>query len=380
MPALRPVRAALVMAAIVSLGGACAGDDARPGGDAGPDAAVAADGGASDVPAAVPTVDFTAVGCRELDSGKPQCRGTAPLAITFVPIPGGEVSRFLWDFGDQTRSSERTPTHVYALPGTYDVTLIGAPGLASQTHAAFVVVAPNPLAGPCDVDGQCAPGLTCQCGASTRCPAAFTRGFCTKPCGANDPCPAGAVCAQPGMPVPGTPEAWRAPQCLRACERDGDCGAGQSCRLLPVAGGGWTRACFVGFPLDVGASCRSGNGQLQDGACVTGLCADLGALGVCTRDCRQGGCPAGSACAAFNDGRRLCLRTCGAGFDCKDDPLLACAAPGRTGKTGFTLVAGGAESTSCAPRPCEGDRDCAPAGVCPEEPGSGQHCALPARP
>ena len=140
-------------------------------------------------------VDFTVMGCPIFDATIPQCRGPAPLTLTFVPITSGAVTRFLWDFGDLSKSFEALPTHTYTQPESYDVSLLGAPALAMQTRKAFVVVTPNPLGGACDLERQCETGLTCLCGLASQCPSAFPRGVCTQPCSAGGACPENAFCA-----------------------------------------------------------------------------------------------------------------------------------------------------------------------------------------
>src|SRR5262249_37565832 len=111
-------------------------------------------------------------------------------------------------------------------------------------------------------------------------------------------------------------------------------------------------------------------GALSGTACVSGSCADLGALGLCTVSCGPNDpCPTSSACAQLGDGRALCLRACAAATDCTRDPLLACQAPGGGGALGFSVADGARGATYCAPRPCSKDIDCAPAGVC-----SAGHC------
>lgn len=52
----------------------------------------------------------------------PGC-GEAPLTVGFADRCSGSASTWSWDFGDGTFASEPSPAHVYALPGTYDVTL-----------------------------------------------------------------------------------------------------------------------------------------------------------------------------------------------------------------------------------------------------------------
>ena len=232
----------------------------------------------------------------------PQCRGAAPLTLKFVPLTSGNVTSFVWDFGDLTNSDEALPVHTYVLPGSYDVGITGMPGPpVTKLRKGYVVVTPNMLGDACDLDRQCVEGLTCVCGAAEQCPAAFSRGHCTQTCTAGD-CPENSVCADLALNVPATPAAmdsWRARHCLRRCTMDRDCPAGRRCRLVPVAGSPdrWERACFYGFPADLGAACRAASGAPQNEQCLGGVCADLGALGVCSLDCSARPCPTGTVCA-----------------------------------------------------------------------------------
>lgn len=49
--------------------------------------------------------------------------GTAPLKVTFTDTSTGEPSSWLWDFGDNTTSTEQNPIHTYTAAGNYTVTL-----------------------------------------------------------------------------------------------------------------------------------------------------------------------------------------------------------------------------------------------------------------
>ena len=310
--------------------------------DAAPEAGVDAPRG--DARPTVLAVDFTVMGCPKFDATIPRCEGPAPLTLTFVPITSGPVTRFLWDFGDSSSSYENLPTHTYTLPDSYTVRLLGAPALVMQEHEAFIVVTPNPLGGACDLERQCEPGLSCLCGlASSQCPSAFARGLCTQACTGTS-CPENAVCADLtlGADLPLPPDSWRGRHCLRRCTVDGDCAKGQSCRELPTAGAPerWERACFYRFPSDLGATCRGGAGEPQKDLCLSGLCADLGALGICSFDCASRSCPSGTACASLRDGRKLCLRPCDTPEACRGDPLLACAPSGRPGPLGWEASGG----------------------------------------
>lgn len=330
------------------------------------------DGGTSTL-----VLDFTATGCAPLDQEPLRCSGVAPLTLSFVPVSTTAVAQVLWDFGDQTaKSFELTPRHTYALPGSYDVTLVGgdATGAVSRTRSAFVVVRPNPLGSSCDVPEQCDPAqpMSCVCGAGAGCGASFPRGLCTTSC-RDMPCTGSSVCADLTLGGASTPQQpWRALLCLAGCEDDRGCGPGLHCRTLPgrYPTGGWVKGCFAPEPGDVGAGCRLADGALHPEACLTGRCLDLGAYGVCSMDCRQATCPPGTVCAAFA-GETACLRPCTPGHQCTEDPLLACEQPGWTGPKGFTATGLPAGGALCAPRRCTSDAACGASGRCQRVAGVG---------
>ncbi len=349
--------------------------------DAATDALLRDDGGPSDRPATtapeIAAVDFTVSGCASYDPVGPRCSSKPPARLTFAPIATANVSRFLWDFGDGTaRSSERMPMHTYALPGTYDVTLFGASpvGTISRVRIALVAALANELGDACDVDAQCATPLTCLCGTANMCRMAFTRGTCSRLCSAID-CGTNAACADLSAPA-GTrnPEPWQGARCVRACSEDRDCNPDHRCRLLPSRPAGtWLRGCFPDLLGEVGDPCRGASGLLQDDACLSGRCADIGGLGLCTTDCRTTMCPGGGACAEFNDGRFLCLRTCLATFACNRDPLLACSVADGKGPLGFQVTGAGPDVSYCGPRRCSNSLDCGPSGVCKSD-GTASQC------
>lgn len=316
-------------------------------------------------------VDFTVSGCPGLD-GTPRCTGPAPLTIELVPVSTGAVNKYLWDFGDGTdKVADVTPTHTYRLPGTYEVTLVGGgpAGAVSKSRPGFIVVTANPTGAPCDVDLQCAGG-SCVCGSAATCTPAFVRGLCAPPCRGG--CGADEVCADFSAAAGAMqPEPWARALCLRGCTVDADCPAELRCRDLPGRNG-WVRGCFVEHPLDLGGSCRTAGGVLRHEQCLTGLCADLGANGLCSQDCERGGCPPGSSCAQLNDGRRLCLPRCGPTTTCEGDPLLGCMAP-NAGPLGFMVAAGNGGDRYCAPRRCTRNDDCGAIGLCRDD-QNGAHC------
>jgi hypothetical protein len=104
------------------------------------------------------------------------------------------------------------------------------------------------------------------------------------------------------------------------------------------------------------------------------MCADLGALGMCTMDCQFSSCPQGSDCATLGDGRKLCLLRC-SGKSCDQDPLLTCTVP-SSGDLGYQAPSGNVSqgATYCAPAPCTSSDDrCQPTGTCVTTTGVG-HC------
>lgn len=332
-------------------------------------------GGRADGPVQPLEIDFAATGCPEYDLAASRCSGVAPLTVAFAPIGSGSITRFLWDFGDGTpKSADRAPAHTYVIPGVFTVSLVGAgaTGTVSKTHRQFVVANVAGVGGLCDVDAQCATGLHCLCGAGSACGGAFPRGVCTAECRAGV-CSGGAVCADlPVIPPQAPPTTDRIALCLAPCEDDTACAQGLTCRALLSATTSaqpqptWTRGCFAATTLEVGSACRTASGVLSDGACVTGRCDDLGALGLCVSSCAGGQlCPPGTACASFRDGRTVCLRSCAQSTDCGRDPLIGCEPAGAPGAMGFTLAAApGPASTACAPKGCVADDDCGPAGTC----------------
>ena len=59
--------------------------------------------------------------------------GQVPASIQFTDKSLGDISSWLWNFGDGTTSSEQNPSHSYLLPGYYNVTLEVGNGISSNS-------------------------------------------------------------------------------------------------------------------------------------------------------------------------------------------------------------------------------------------------------
>jgi PKD repeat protein len=345
---------------------------------------------------------FSVVGCTSLtvSNDEPQCTGSAPLRLTFVPLLTGATT-FVWTFtgGDPPTSQAITPSVLYARPGVYDVALAaGGPG-GTLVSAGKIMVTAGGVGAPCSEDSDCdgVQGLTCLCGPGMAgCPGALGSGVCTRDCDAST-CNGGEVCVdlERGLSAPmsltdggisdgGVPQPWRVPICLPSCTTSDDCRPGLICREVPglpafgVSGGPytWNRACFADALGDDGDSCLSPAGAPDPSTCLSGRCDPFGARGLCTSPCDDFACPSAAACASLKVAptQPLCLRRCDSTHPC-NDPLLECAPPGQPGNLGFTVPASEpAGTTYCAPRRCDVDPTvCAPAGHCASM-GAASYC------
>jgi len=59
--------------------------------------------------------------------------GPAPLAVSFTDLSSGSPTSWLWTFGDGATANEQHPSHVYATPGVYDVSLRATNAAGSHT-------------------------------------------------------------------------------------------------------------------------------------------------------------------------------------------------------------------------------------------------------
>ena len=319
------------------------------------------------------TLDISVTGCATFDVTSVVCSGPAPLTVSFAPVGSSTLTTFLWMFGDGTpSSSERAPSHTYTLPKSYDVNVTGAGtvGTVSQVRHGLISVLPLAAGAACDVDSQCADGLQCACKLGSGCGPAFSRGICSTNC-ATGFCGAGAVCAAITLGGPfiaadggnsGAPaDAGLAPPvCLADCSAGTPCAPGLVCQQLrggAASASPWVAGCLpIGAAKDFGASCRDADGALDDAACTTGLCADLGALGMCSAVCGGGQtCPSGAACASLaGNTTPFCLPACSPASPCTGDPGLQCTVVATSADAGIdgglTLSAGSASVAYCAPK------------------------------
>ncbi len=327
-------------------------------------------------------VDFTVANCPNMDVQKGTCTGSAPLTIQFVAVASSGITQFLWKFDDGGPPADgQAPWHTFELPGTYSVTLSGVVPtgegqIPTNTRAGFIEVVPSPDGASCRHDLQCASG-TCLCSADKPCGYGPVGGLCSSLC-QKASCSEDQVCVNLVTAASTVrSEPWQTQVCLHACERDQDCQAGLICRSLPAWPNAATKVkgCFVEAPAEMGSSCVDSSNGLRSDLCLSGLCADLGALGLCSRDCSSEPCPAGSECAVFGDGRELCLLPCSSTFKCDADPLLSCVAAGPS-QLGFRIqspIVNG--SVYCAPKPCTTHADCGASGVCLQSSGEDGNCA-----
>jgi PKD repeat protein len=68
--------------------------------------------------------------------------GTVPLNVSFTDASTGEITSYLWNFGDTASSTLKNPSHLYTTVGTYTVnlTVTGPGGSATRTQTNYITV------------------------------------------------------------------------------------------------------------------------------------------------------------------------------------------------------------------------------------------------
>jgi len=83
----------------------------------------------------------------------PERADYAPLTVTFNDNSMGDITGWLWTFGDGTTSAEQNPVHTYQKQGNYSVglTVSGPAGTSTVKDWAFILVGPFPPVADFDV-------------------------------------------------------------------------------------------------------------------------------------------------------------------------------------------------------------------------------------
>jgi PKD repeat protein len=100
-----------------------------------------------------PNADFTA----------DERRGVKPFTVTFTDLSTGNPTKWAWDFGDGTTSTEQNPVHIYQQEGVYDVILTVSNSYGTDTEkktgaSPQVSTLPAPVPGQTIVDKLVADG------------------------------------------------------------------------------------------------------------------------------------------------------------------------------------------------------------------------------
>ena len=70
----------------------------------------------------------------------PKASFNTSLTVQFTDASTGNISGWLWNFGDGTTSTAQNPSHTYTSPGTYTVieTITGPSGSGSASHTLII--------------------------------------------------------------------------------------------------------------------------------------------------------------------------------------------------------------------------------------------------
>lgn len=82
--------------------------------------------------------------------------GDEDLLVTFADSSSGNITSWLWNFGDGTTSAEQNPSHTYTDAGTYTVTLTvtGAGGSDTEMKENYITVVPPTSAADLAKEGE----------------------------------------------------------------------------------------------------------------------------------------------------------------------------------------------------------------------------------
>jgi PKD repeat protein len=94
----------------------------------------------------------------QADFTQDRTAGNTPLTVNFSDLTAGDVTSWLWSFGDGDSSSERDPTHVYTTAGLFTVTLTATGPGGSNVRSRVDLILANQLGGV-DIDFSATPRI-----------------------------------------------------------------------------------------------------------------------------------------------------------------------------------------------------------------------------
>ncbi|MDY6912574.1 MAG: PKD domain-containing protein [Chloroflexota bacterium] len=70
--------------------------------------------------------------------------GAPQIIVQFTDLSTGNITVWLWDFGDDVVSLDQNPTHTYTTPDTYTVslTVYGHGGSDARIRSNYIIVYP----------------------------------------------------------------------------------------------------------------------------------------------------------------------------------------------------------------------------------------------
>jgi len=75
-------------------------------------------------------------------------QGSAPLTVSFTAVVSGEVTSYLWDFGDGGTSTDQNPTHTYVNAGVFTASCtVTQPSGGTQSDTVTITVTDDPGTG-----------------------------------------------------------------------------------------------------------------------------------------------------------------------------------------------------------------------------------------